>query len=288
MKYLYGEQSSFPDLCRSNLRADCENCFGFCCAALYFSASDGFPVDKKAEEPCPNLQLDFKCRVYKCLGKLGLKGCGAYDCLGAGQKVAQITFGGRDWLRFRETANQMFGSFVTVRQIHEIMWYLAEAFFLSETGDMKDEIAALNGELERIPYKDAESLLRIDVERYHAAANALMRRTSERVRKDFHVGKSFAGRHKTDLIGADLKDMDLRGADFRGALLIAADLREADLSGVDFIGADLRDADIRGANLSHSIFLTQMQVNTAKGDAGTKLPAFIDRPSAWLSVQPSA
>jgi hypothetical protein len=28
------------------LKIDCEKCFGFCCIALYFSASEGFPADK--------------------------------------------------------------------------------------------------------------------------------------------------------------------------------------------------------------------------------------------------
>jgi hypothetical protein len=40
---------------RSNLRADCKNCFGLCCVALYFSASEGFPIDKDAGQPCLNL-----------------------------------------------------------------------------------------------------------------------------------------------------------------------------------------------------------------------------------------
>lgn len=73
-------------------------------------------------------------------------------------------------------------------------------------------------------------------------------------------------------MGADLRKTDLRGANLRGAFLIAADLRESDLSGADLIGADLRDADLRGADLVKSVFLTQMQINTAKGDAHTKLP----------------
>ncbi len=53
------------------------------------------------------------------------------------------------------------------------------------------------------------------------------------------------------------------------------------MSGTDFIGADLRDADFRGADLSKSFFLTQGQINTAKGDLSTKLPPFINRPAHW-------
>ena len=68
----------------------------------------------------------------------------------------------------------------------------------------------------------------------------------------------------------------------RGACLIAANLRGVDLSGADLIGADLRDADIRGADLTHSIFLTQAQINTAKGDSSTKLPIQLSRPINWV------
>ncbi|MCU6396820.1 pentapeptide repeat-containing protein, partial [Enterobacter quasiroggenkampii] len=86
---------------------------------------------------------------------------------------------------------------------------------------------------------------------------------------------------RLNLIGSDLKKVNLKGEDLRGAFLIAADLRGVDLSGADLIGADLRDADIRGANLTNSIFITQAQVNSAKGDSNTKLPISLIRPTYW-------
>lgn len=86
-----------------------------------------------------------------------------------------------------------------------------------------------------------------------------------------------------DLIGAKLKGADLHGANLRGAYLIAADLRQADLRLADLIGADLRDADLRGADLSTSLFLTQPQVNAAKGDASTRLPGSVSVPRHWAS-----
>ena len=73
----------------------------------------------------------------------------------------------------------------------------------------------------------------------------------------------------------------MRGANLAGSLLIAANLRHTDLSGANLIGADLRDADIRDANLADCLFLTQIQVNSAKGNAATKLPRWIVRPSYW-------
>lgn len=72
-------------------------------------------------------------------------------------------------------------------------------------------------------------------------------------------------------LGANLTKTNLIGANFAGALLIAANLRNTDLTGANLIGA----------NLSKSLFLTQSQVNVAKGDSHTKLPNTLDRPSYW-------
>lgn len=50
------------------------------------------------------------------------------------------------------------------------------------------------------------------------------------------------------------------------------------------IGADLRDADIRGTDLSNSIFLTQSQINSAKGDDSTSIPSTLQRPAHWNQI----
>jgi uncharacterized protein YjbI with pentapeptide repeats len=77
---------------------------------------------------------------------------------------------------------------------------------------------------------------------------------------------------------------DLRAANLRGAYLIGANLRRADLRSADLIGADLRGADLRGADLRNALFLTQSQVNAAKGDSDTQLPSSLNRPGHWPSV----
>lgn len=271
---------------RHNLRADCENCFGLCCVALYFSASEGFPVDKDAGKPCLNLQSDFRCGIHKSLVKRGLKGCTAFDCFGAGQKVAQVTYGGHDWRLVPESAKQMYEVFQIMRQIHEMLWYLTEALTLQPTRHIKGELNSLLNETERLTLLSPDSLMELDVSAHRAVVNTLLLQTSELVRIKFRRGrKNPSRRQKTlrgfDLIGVDLRRTDLRGENLRGAYLIAADLRGVDLSGVDFIGADLRDADLRGADLTDSIFLTQAQINTAKGDSDTKLPMSLARPTYW-------
>jgi len=276
----------FPEKNR-NLQADCENCFGLCCVALYFSSSEGFPIDKDAGQPCLNLQPDFRCCVYKNLRELGLKGCTAFDCFGAGQKVSQVSFGGYDWREFPESANKMFEVFQVMRQLHELLWYLTEALTLQPAHIIHGPLSSMLDKTELFTHLSPDSLMELDVVVHRADVNTLLLETSEYVRAEaYHGRKTPPKRQKTlggriDLIGADLKKTDLRGENLRGAYLMAADLRGLDLSGTDLIGADLRDADLRGADLTNSIFLTQAQINTAIGDTSTKLPSSIARPTHW-------
>lgn len=278
---------SSHDRGHSKLMADCENCFGFCCVALYFSASEGFPSNKEAGKPCPNLQSDFRCKVHKDLSQLGFKGCVAYECFGAGQKVAQVTYGGQDWKQVPQSAKPMFDVFFIMKQLHEMLWYLIEALELESDINKQDTIQSMIIQTERISYLDADSLLNLDLAVHRAAVNALLTQISERIRnrirgqrETFVINKKTFGR-RLDLIGADLRGVDLRGENLGGAYLIAADLQGVDLTGTDLIGADLRDADLRGADLSRSIFLTQAQINTARGDSETKLPRALVRPDCW-------
>lgn len=258
-----------------------------CCVALYFSANEGFPVNKDAGKPCINLQDDFRCSVHKNLMKKGLKGCIAYDCLGAGQKVAQVTYAGQGWREKPESAKEMFEVFIIVKQLHEMLWYLTEALTLQSQQDMKDKINLKINELENLSNLSASALIKLDLVVIRVGVNALLLQTSELVRKKAGNNQvNSLKRKKTlggglDLIGADLRRKDLRGANLSGAYLIAANLRCVDLSFADIIGADLRDADLSGANLSKSIYLTQAQINTANGDINTKLPKPLSRPMHW-------
>jgi uncharacterized protein YjbI with pentapeptide repeats len=88
-------------------------------------------------------------------------------------------------------------------------------------------------------------------------------------------------RRGADLAGARLRAADLSGVSLRGALLIAADLRNADLRGADLLGADLRNADLSGADLFGALYLSQSQLNAARGDAHTRIPSALARPAHW-------
>jgi len=277
----------YPDKSRRNLRADCENCFGLCCVALYFSASEGFPIDKDAGQPCFNLQPDFRCCVHKSLKERGFKGCIAFECFGAGQKVSQVSFGGQDWQKVPESAEKMCQVFLIMQQLHELIWYLTEALTLQPARPIFGALNSMHDETERLTHLSPELLMELDVAVHRAEVNTLLLKTSELVRTEARRGRKVHVAHQrtfgrgADLIAADLRRIDLRGANLRGAYLIAADLRGTDLSGTDFIGADFRDTDLRGADLTKSIFLTQTQINAAYGDTSTKIPSSLMRPVQW-------
>ena len=285
-----GSVSSVNRSC-CNLQADCENCFGLCCVALYFAASEGFPTDKEVGQPCLNLQSDFRCGVHESLRKAGLKGCSGFDCFGAGQKVAQASFDGHDWRQVPESAKQMFDVFLIMRQLHELLWYLTEALTLQPARPIHGALSSMLDKTERLTLLSPDSLMKLDVAAHRTEVNELLVQTSELVRTEIRRGRKTPSRRektygrRADLIAADLRKADLRGGNLRGACLIAADLRGTDLSGTDLIGADFRDADLRGADLTESIFLTQAQVNVAKGDACTKLPPSLIRPTHWSTLQ---
>ncbi|MFF7468333.1 pentapeptide repeat-containing protein [Streptomyces sp. NPDC008092] len=268
---------------QARLRGDCARCFGLCCVALPFAASADFAVDKPAGKPCRNLGGDHRCGIHAELRQQGFSGCTVYDCFGAGQKVSQVTFGGRDWRGgSAEEARRMFDAFPVVRQLHELLRYLTEALGLAAARPVHDELRAALRKTEQLSLGTPEELAALDVAAHRQEVNVLLLRTSELVRAGVRGRKK--DRRGADLMGARLRGADLRGASLRGAYLIAADLTGADLRDADLIGADLRDADLRDADLTGALFLTQPQLDAARGNAGTRLPGSVTRPVHWTAV----
>ncbi|WP_141527980.1 pentapeptide repeat-containing protein [Bacillus sp. AFS023182] len=275
------------DVSFNSLRADCENCFSLCCVALPFAASADFAVNKDAGKPCSNLQSDFRCSIHKNLRQKGFKGCTVFECFGAGQKVSQVTFEGVDWRGDSKHAKKMYDVFPIMHQLHEMLWYLNEALALKATRTIHKGIFDAIAETERLSQLSPELLMDLNIPSHRAYVNELLLKTSELVWTESRYKYKSSKKNKrinhrgANLMGAKLRKADLKGANLRGAYLIAADLRGADLRMADFIGADLRDADLRGADLTESVFLTQVQVNAAKGDVNTKLPRLLSRPAHW-------
>lgn len=263
----------------SELRADCANCFGLCCVALPFAASADFALDKAAGEPCPNLRADLRCGIHAELRERGFPGCAVYDCFGAGQQVSQVTFGGQDWRQAPQTARQMFEVLPVMRQLHELLTYLTDALALPAARPLYGDLRRALESTAQLTRGSAEELLETDVAAHRAGINPLLVRASELARAQMPgPGQNYRG---ADLVGAGLAGADLRGAALRGARLIAADLTGADLTGADVTGADFRNADLSGADLSGSLFLTQPQLDAARGSAATGLPDSLARPAHW-------
>jgi uncharacterized protein YjbI with pentapeptide repeats len=277
--------SSSPVLDRQSLRPDCGSCFALCCTAFGFSRSADFAVDKPPGTPCRNLATDFSCIIHDRLRPRGYRGCTVFDCFGAGQNVSQNLFGGTSWIADPELKPAMFASFKTARQLHEMLWHLAEAQARAFDPDTRQRAGGLRTLIETA-LGGVEQLLAVDVEELHARVRSVLMEASEEIRGSYfaagadHLEAALAP--GADLMGRNLANRRLCGADLRGAYLIAADLRGSDLSGADLLGADLRDVRLDGADLSRALYLTQAQLNAAKGSHTTALPADVERPSHWL------
>ena len=271
----------------NHLKPECAECFGLCCVALYFSTQDGFPTDKIAGKPCPNLEENFHCMIHEKLKACGLKGCAAYECFGAGQQVSQVTFKGRNWREEPSSADVMFDVFLIMQQLHEMCWYLTEALSFQLASPIREEIGETLHETERITRFAPPELKAFNLSEHHTKVSALLKKASSLMRNQISLSNKIRIDLKKetplrgDFFGKDLRKKNLRCANLRGACLIAANLEGADLCGADFIGADFRDARLNGADLSKSIFLTQSQINVAKGNASTKLPLLLSRPKHW-------
>jgi uncharacterized protein YjbI with pentapeptide repeats len=270
-----------PDSSPQDLRADCARCSGLCCVAPAFAASADFAMTKPAGQPCPNLGADFRCAIHDRLRPSGFPGCTVYDCFGAGQQVTQVTFGGADWRSGRATADRVFAAFAVMRELHELLWHLAEALTLDPARELHPGLRAAATEITALTRLGADELIALDTGPPWRDANELLLRASERTR--------MAARHDppdhrgASLVGASLAGADLRAASLRGARLVGTDLRHADLRLADITGADLRGSDLGGATLTGALFLTQAQLDAARGDATTLLPDRRTRPGHWTA-----
>ncbi|PYE49698.1 pentapeptide repeat-containing protein [Paenibacillus barcinonensis] len=270
-----------------HLQADCEQCFGLCCVALPYGKSSDFAFDKASGTPCPNLREDDRCGIHTQLRQKGFKGCTVYDCFGAGQKLSQVTYAGRSWRTHPQSAREMFDCLPVLRQIHELISYMREVLMRPDTSSLHTALDEIYPDVARLSELEPAALLQLDITSHRANVNALLIQASERVRGSAPAATSASKKSKTkkhrgmDFLGANLQGADLRGASFRGALMIAANLRHADARNADWIGADLRDTELGGADLRGAIFLTQAQLNAAKGDTATRLPEHLQTPSHW-------
>ena len=259
---------------------DCANCLGLCCVALYFSKAEGFPENKKPGVPCRHLQPDYKCNIHSQLSGHGLKGCMAYDCFGAGQHVTRFLSERPDWSSIpKEEANIIFNSYLTIMQIHQTLWYLTSASALRLKSQEKEQLRQMCEKGRKLTDQPLEILQTLDIEPFRKSSNNLLKQICTRIGNELNPhGKPDSVKN---YMGKNLKRKNLIGKDFTSALLIAADLEGAGLFGANFLGADMRDANIKNTDLSQCLFLSQIQINAAKGNERTLLPPYLSRPSSW-------
>jgi uncharacterized protein YjbI with pentapeptide repeats len=284
----------------TELQADCGRCMALCCVAPGFTKSADFAISKHPGQPCPHLEQDFGCGIHDRLRPSGFPGCTVFDCFGAGQQVTQVTFAGRDWRSHPDQAPAMFASFAVMRQLHELRWHVDQALTLIEDLDggkpggpaedrdsspLRTELTQADQTLRGHADSGPAALAALDVDPLWVTITALLRRASQLVRGEVPPGRERSG---ADLMGRHLAGVDLRRASLRGAYLIGTNLAGADLRLADLAGADLRGAQLAGADLSSSLFVTQAQLDAARGDARTKLPPARRHPAHWLGQAPAS
>lgn len=260
------------------LKADCSKCSGLCCTALLFSKIDGFPENKQAGKPCTKLQNDYRCKIHNDLEKLNMKGCIGYDCFGAGQHVTQSIYKGETWLTLREKSNEIFDIFLIIVQLYQIRYYLEESALIIPAKDLWSDIRDLINENEALCNSTPQSILAIDIDSYRSRVNIILKQVCDSIRKCF---KNSDHKRTTEFIGRNFSKRDMSGLDLSGTLLIAANFDRCIFKGTIFLGADTRDTIFSNADLRGAAFLTQGQVNSAKGNKNTKLPKHLDYPVTW-------
>ncbi len=107
------------------LTADCSRCFALCCVLLPYSRAAGFGADKPGGVACSHLGVDDRCTIHAELRERGWSGCSVFDCLGAGQQVAQVTYGGTSW-REHGDLGEMAAVLSVMRCVQEMLAHLRE------------------------------------------------------------------------------------------------------------------------------------------------------------------
>ena len=253
-----------------NLTADCSRCVGLCCVAPAFAASADFAFTKPAGVACRHLAADASCTIHDRLIPSGFPGCVAYDCFGAGQRVVALYGGG-------PRSAPMLSAYETVRQLHELLWYVADALSRSSAAPVHGALAQAGSAIEAAVAGGPSSIEATDPATHRATVAPLLRHASALTRAAVPSAAGRPGpdgRHpdrasqahqradrnaghdlsegdlaQRDLSGPEPAGPELAGHDLAGHDLAGRDLGRADLSTASLIGADLRGAGLQVADL---------------------------------------
>ena len=262
-----------------SFKSDCSGCSGLCCCALFFSDQDGFPEDKPAGKPCVNLDQDYRCKIYDDLESQGMKGCIGFDCFNAGFHVTQNIYGGQSVTEDESKAKEMNEVFVIVRHLFEIRYFLSVALAIIPVQWLWNDVAELIEENIRICDYSPGQILNADTGGYRERAGAILNRACKLIKTDIQSDSVIA---QTVVPGTSMKGRNLSGLDLSNKLLIAINFQKCNFQNTILLGADTRDADFGHADLRNALFLTQGQINSAKGNRWTKLPDYLEYPRTWM------
>ncbi len=185
---------------------------------------------------------------------------------------------GRDWRTDPGALADAREALPRVRRWHEVAWYLDQAAQLPAAAQLRDVLLEARDVALDLALPGPENPVAEDSGVQRAEMDHLLRRASDLARAGFPDAKDLRG---ASLVAARLAGANLRGANLRGATLVGADLRRAHLTGADLTGADLRGADLREADLGGALFVHQSQLESAVGDAVTRIPPGLGRPQHW-------
>lgn len=268
---------------RAALRADCSRCVGLCCVAPGFVASADFALTKPAGRACPNLTTEHRCSIHDRLRPLGFPGCAVFDCFGAGQHIVALTLTEPTQAPDPAQRQAMHAALNPARAVGEVLHHLEESAIMPLDEDLLQEVTDERSRVREVFSLPVQELAAVDVGEIRQRVGPLLGRVSAAVRAGDGAWARRPARFgpHAELSGAKLRGADLTRADLRGSILVGADLRDAALHLADLLGADLRGADVRGAEMATALFLTRPQLEAARGDARTTIPAVHDRPGHW-------
>lgn len=148
-----------------------------------------------------------------------------------------------------------------------------EALHGRKAAENPEALRGRNAEANQIVGSDGQDQIE-DIEEYQDRVNEILKQVI-----DHNCEKGRPQRQ--DMSGMDFRGKNLSHMDFTFVFLIAANLSGCKFHGTSLLGADLRDARLDGADLSESLFLTQGQINGAVGNEETRLPPYLTPPESW-------
>lgn len=259
------------------LVSDCSKCSGLCCIALYCFKSDGFPQNKPIGKPCINLMDNFKCKIHSDLERKGMRGCIGYDCFGAGQYLTEEVYCGVTWKTQPERVKEICDLYMLMYRMFQLRFFLYESRKMASSETLLPEIDQLLQENEAMCKLPIKEMFQYPIDDYQDKVNHVLKKSCVELNKFLGTQNST----ETNFLNRNFKGKNLSGVDFNMKPLIASNFQNCKFKGATFIGTDTRDANFDGADLREAVFLSQGQINAAKGSRRTKLPKHLKYPVTW-------